>query len=152
DRRPRRAAHREPVAPQGAHFGIVDPERGTELLEPLPQPRTLALAAPDADVDRVALRKHPGVAASDDPELDDGPAAEALPGDVLVADVPFEPDAVLVRRQAERARRDPVCAVSADHDVGLETLAVHRHPSRGMHAGHLRALPELGARSRRLLG
>ena len=66
DRPPRRAAHREPVSPQGAHFGLVDPERGTELLEPLPQPRTLALAAPDADVDMVALRKHPGVAASDD--------------------------------------------------------------------------------------
>src|SRR5437763_4370510 len=140
------------MSPQVAHFGLVDPERGAEFLKPLPQARTLALAAPDADVHMVALRKQPGVAAADDPELDDGPTAEALPGEVLVADVPFEPDAVLVRREAERARRDPVCAVSADHYIGLEALAVERHRSRGIDAGHLRALPELGARSRRLLG
>src|SRR2546423_13966936 len=100
----------------------------------------------------VALRKNPRVAAGDRAELDDGSAAEALPGNVSVADIAFERDAVLLRSQAERARRDPVRAIGADDDIRVEPLAVERHRASGIDAGHFGAIAKLGTCGRRLLG
>src|SRR5947199_13004 len=55
------------------------------------------------------------------------------------------------RRQAERARRDPVRAVGADDDVGRDAFAVERHRARGVDRRDLGAVAKLRARGRRLL-
>ena len=100
----------------------------------------------------VALRKDPGVATRNRAQLDDGPPAEALARDVRVADVAFKRDPVLVRRQADSARRDSVGAVGADHDVGLEPLALDHDRSRRVGHRHLRPVAELGTRAGRPTG
>jgi hypothetical protein len=71
---------------------------------------------------------------------------------VLIADVAFERDAKLERRPAERACRDPIRPVGADHDVRFEALAANRDRARGVDFGHLHAVAKLGARGRRPLG
>src|SRR5262249_59616601 len=55
DRPPRRAPHRQPVAAQVVHHGLVDPNCAAELSQPFSETRPLALPAADADVDVVAL-------------------------------------------------------------------------------------------------
>ena len=137
---------------QIANVRLVDLEGSAKLGEPLAQPRPFALPAADADVDVVTLRKDPGVAARNHAELDGCPPAEALPRDVRIADVAFERDAKLERLRTERAGRDPIRPVGADHDVRFEALAANRDRARGVDFGHLHAVAKLGARGRRPLG
>src|SRR6476469_450293 len=98
-----RTAHRQPEA---AHR--LEPLRGNAVLragtlEVLAEARPFRLPAADADVDVVALRKDPRVAARDGAELDDRPAAVVL-ARVNMVDVALEGHAVrAVSLQPERA-------------------------------------------------
>jgi hypothetical protein len=51
---------------------------------------------------------------------------------------------VLVRRQSERTRGDPVRAVGADDDVGFDAFAVDRHRPARVDRRDLGAVAELG--------
>src|SRR5262249_20708155 len=101
--------------------------------------------APDADVDVVALRKDPGVAARDHAQLEDEPAPVAR----VQGSVSLQRDAVsVVTGERERARRRAVDPVRADDHVRVDALAVHDDAAvveRGRDA-----VPELRARLRGL--
>src|SRR5262249_18355674 len=124
----------------GEHPGI-DAVRLAEPCEMLAQTGALGLPAADSQVDVVALREDPAVAAGYGAELEHEPARVPLGVDALVREVPLERSPVLaVGAQAERPRRDAVRAVRADDDlrgvVGDPVLA---------HLRHAHALAELGA-------
>ena len=128
------------------------------LAEPaqlLPQARGLVLPAAEPDVGVVALRKHPAVAAGDDPELEHGAAPVAV-AQLRVGDVPFERDADrLVPAEAERPGADAVDAVGADESGSVDLLPVdgRRHTLRARgDRRHLAAVAKLGAREGGLLG
>ena len=87
----------------------------------LAQARRLALVTADADVDVIALRKDPAVAASHDGELEHHRVREAR----VVREVRLERDAVHdLAAEAECAGRRAVAAVGADDDARLHLLAV----------------------------
>src|SRR5439155_18726476 len=71
----RRATHRQPVAAQVACGLRVDAVLLAETSEASAEVRRLALVAADADVDVIALREDPAVAAVNDADRDDHRAA-----------------------------------------------------------------------------
>ena len=84
----------------------------------LPHPRPLALPAADSDVDVVALREDPAVAAGHVRELEAKAALVALAGDDAVGDVCFERDAIVAPVvKPGRAGADPVHAVGAKYRI-----------------------------------
>src|SRR5438093_6505783 len=86
-----------------------DAVRATEPLQVLPERRALALPAPHPDVDVIALREDPAVAARDRAELDDGLAPVALGPSRPVRDVSLERDAVLdIAGKSQCASGDPI--------------------------------------------
>src|SRR5213593_497936 len=96
---------------------------GTQSAQVAAEPGPFALPAADAEVDVVALRKDPAVAAGDDAELEYELAAVAR----VERRVALERDAV-AEVDAGRARGDPVHAIGADHDIGQPIRLLERHP------------------------
>src|SRR5262249_58903691 len=97
----------------------VDRVPAAELGEVLAQPRPLRLPAADADVDVVALREDPAVAAGDRAQLDVGEPAVLL----AKGGVAFEGDTVRDRpAEPERLRGRPVRAVRADDELRVDLL------------------------------
>ncbi len=89
------------------------------------QARPLAPPAADADVDVVALREDPAVAAGDDAELGDEPARVPLRRRVVEGEVPLERDAVAdLLPEPERPSGRPVRAVGPDQDAGSDRRPV----------------------------
>src|SRR5262249_31154903 len=88
------------------------------------QTRPLALPPADAEVDVVALRKDPCVAAGHDAELEDQPP----PVPNVERSVSLERDAVtMIATQPERPRGDPVHSVGADDRACANALPVDEH-------------------------
>jgi len=85
----------------------------------LAQPRALRPPPADPDVDVVALREDPRVAARNGAELDHRTPTPAVLARVNIRDVPFERDSVPPLAEGEHLRGEPVDAVRADHDLRL---------------------------------
>ena len=121
----------------------------------LPQPWALGLPAADADVDVVALREDPGVAARDGAELDHGAPAVVL-ARVDMSHVPLERHAVSTPAgQPERAHRQAVDAVRTDRDGRRRRGAAEADRDRvvvHLERGRTDAVAEVGPGRRRLLG
>ena len=122
----------------------------------LAEARALALPAADADVDVVALREDPAVAAGDRAQLERSQPAVAVLRDGSIRDVPLKGHAVDGSlAEAEGARRRPVRAVGADerrrHDPVAADLDGDAPVFRG-HLLHLDSVPEVSAGGRGLLG
>src|SRR5437763_6017894 len=77
-RRSARTPKRQPVPAQALDLRLVDRVLSAELAQVLAQARPLALPAADADVDVVALREDPAVAAGDRAQLERGEPAVAM--------------------------------------------------------------------------
>ena len=114
----------------------------------LAQARPFRLPAADADVDVVALRKDPRVAARDGAELDDRPAAVVL-ARVNMVDVALERHAVrTVALQPERTDGQPVDPVCADRHRRRRSRAAEAHRHRvlvDLQPGRADAVAEVGA-------
>ena len=119
------------------------------------QSRTLRLPAADADVDVVALREDPGVAAGNRAQLDQRPSAIVL-ARVNMSNVSLERDPVRAAAgEPERAHGQPVDAVGPDRDGRRRRRVVEAHghrfvvhlQPRGAHA-----VAEVGPGGRGLLG
>ncbi len=99
----------------------------------LAQPRGLARIAANADVQVVALREDPAVAAVDRGDLDHHRPCETR----LVRHVRLERDAVEnLAAELERSRCPPVAAVCPDQDPRTHLLPVHRQTA-GVDVGDL---------------
>src|SRR5439155_3595482 len=90
--------------------------RRARALQVLAQPRSFRSPAAHADVDVVALREDPGVAAGNRPEVDHRTPLPAVLARVRIGDVALERDAVPPRAETEGPRGQAVDAVGADHD------------------------------------
>ncbi len=102
------------------------------------QPRPFLLPRPDADVDVVALREDPPVAAGDVGQLDDCAPAVPVAAKARVRDVSLQRDAVDdPAAEPERARCRSVRAVGSDDDVHLDGRAVDPDPPAELDAGAL---------------
>ncbi len=121
----------------------------------LAEPRPLAFPAAHADVDVVALRKRPGIAARNGAEVEQGSAAEAILV-VPVRDVSLERDAVpSAVEKPERANGEPVDPVGSDHHLRARGGSVEANGGGAvleLERGRAHAVAELGARLDRLLG
>ena len=100
------------------------------------QMRTFAAPAADADVDVVALREDPAVAAGHSAELEHEHPVQPSQRKLLVRKVALERHAVDdPTAQAERSCGDPVRAVGADHRADLDRLSVDTQLGRGVDGG-----------------
>src|SRR5438552_13181757 len=90
------------------------------------EPRPLPLPAPDSEVDVVALRERPPVAARDDSDLEHEPPRVAGPVEPLVGAVPLERDSELPLREPERPCRDAVHPVRPDERPRADPMAADR--------------------------
>src|SRR5262249_45760336 len=141
----RRAAERQPVPAHVGDVRLVDAVLRAQPAQLFAKPRPLGFPAADADVDVVALREDPAVAARQDRELDHHSAAVPLARDDAVADVAFERDARDdVAAQPERAGGQAVRAVRADERLYFDRVAVDGKPGLGFDR-RADAVPELGA-------
>src|SRR3954464_6832569 len=106
------------------------------------------MPAADTDVDVVALRKDPGVAARHSAELDDHATAIAL---ARIRRVSLIRDAVHhVAAETERASSGAVRSVGDDDGTRRDLLTVDAK-CVGPHVAHLHPVPELRARRRSTL-
>ena len=125
-------SHRQPVAARLLRRVRIDPVRLAHPPQLGAQLRPLLPVPADADVDVVALREDPAVAAADDRDLEHHRARVAL----LVRVVRLERDAVDdAVGEAELLRRRAVAAVGADHDPRVELARVGRLPLAHLGAG-----------------
>src|SRR5207253_5248133 len=124
-------------------------------LEMLPQPWALRDPPTDSDVDVVALRKYPRVAARHGGQVDHRAAPPALLARVNIRDVPLEGDTVAPIGESERPRREPVDPVRSDHDRGAGRGSVEaddRLVFAGLESRPAQAVPKVRSRRRGLLG
>ena len=89
------------------------------------QLRAFSAPAADADVDVVALREDPAVAAGHGAELEDERSAPPCRREFLIGKVAFEGDSVDDRTaKTQRSSGDPVRAVGPDQRADLDRLPV----------------------------
>src|SRR5262249_7516482 len=139
------AAQRQPVASDGLDLLRRDRVPAAELLEVGAERRPFALPAAYADVDVVALRKHPAVAAGDDGALQLGSRPVAIVGDDLVGHIALERHAEdVVAAEVELPPYDAVDTVGANEDGSVDPLSVDTYGHAAFVRGHVRdpnALP-----------
>ena len=150
------APHRQPVAADPDEPFGREAVRLAQPRQVLADPRPLCRPAADADVDVVALREEPAVAARYDTELDQREIAGRGRIEVSVGRVTLECDAAMnVERDARETSGGAVRAVRSDEHVRPDTVAAdgRHHAVRSHRQGSGRdPVSKVGARSHRLLG
>ena len=137
------------MAPYGLDGCSRDAVLPAELYEMASQSRALALPAAHTDVDVVALREHPAVAAGDRAELEDGASPIPVLADRLERHVALERDGEhVVVAEPEPVANPPVDPVRADERAALDPPAVDAQGDAGL-AGldlrHLHAVTDVRA-------
>src|SRR5207302_7399849 len=123
--------------------------------EVLPQSRPLRPPPADPDVDVIALRENPRIAARNGAELDHRTPSPAFLARVNIRDVPFERDSVPPFAEAEHLRGEPVDAVRADHNLrprGGPVEANGRLALPRLQRRHANPVPEVRPRCRGRFG
>ena len=157
-RRGRRAhaPHRQPVAANPDEPFGREAVRLAQPRQVFADPGAFSRPAPDADVDVVALREEPAVAARYDTELDQREIAGRGRIEVSVGRVTLECDAAMnVERNARETSGGAVRAVRSDEHIRPDTVAAdgRHHAVRSHRQGSGRdPVSKIGARSHRLLG
>src|SRR5262249_32918645 len=141
----RRTAERQSMPAGVRDVRRVDAVFRAEPVQLFAKARPFGFPTADADVDVVAFREDPAVAARQDRELDPHSSAVAFGRDDAVTNVALERDTRDdVSAEPERARSHAVRAVCADNRADLNCVAVDGQPRLGFDR-RTDAVPELGA-------